>query len=60
MAGLAVVQKLESLGFTGSEAVKAFQMKWNEEHPQDQIGIDNIIGPMTMTKLGLPSPPPSS
>jgi hypothetical protein len=60
MAGLAVVQKLESLGFTGPEAVKAFQTNWNRTHPQDQIGIDNIIGPMTMSKLGLPPPPLSS
>ena len=60
MAGLAVVQKLESLGFTGPEAVKAFQVKWNLEHPQDKIGTDNIIGPMTMSRLGLPPPPASS
>lgn len=60
MAGLAVVQKLESLGFTGPNAVKGFQDKWNLDHPQDRIGADNIIGPMTMNKLGLPPPPASS
>lgn len=59
MAGLAVVQKLESLGFSGPTAVKQFQTKWNQEHPLDLIQPDNIIGPATMSKLGLPQPPSS-
>jgi hypothetical protein len=60
MSALAVAQRLESLGFTGPNAVKSFQDKWNLDHPTDMIGSDNICGPMTVTRLGLPLPPISS
>jgi hypothetical protein len=59
MAALGVAQKLESLGFTGPSAVQNFQNAWNRAHPQDLIGSDNACGPVTVSKLGLPPPPPS-
>lgn len=57
IAALEVVQALEVQGFTGPNAVKDFQTKWNLNHPGDLIGTDNICGPITVRKLGLPLPP---
>jgi hypothetical protein len=57
---LEVVSTLEKLGFSGPKAVEAFQTQWNKDHPTDLISVDNICGPKTVAKLGLPAPLPSS
>lgn len=33
-------------------SVKAFQVLWNKNHPDDQIGEDGIYGPQTKSRLG--------
>lgn len=60
VAALKAVHALESQGFHGPNAVKDFQAKWNKDHPGDSLTTDNLCGPATMNKLGLPPPPPSS
>lgn len=35
-----------------SLSVKAFQVLWNKNHPEDQIEEDGIYGPMTKERLG--------
>lgn len=56
LMGVEVFQKLGQLGFSGPEAVKKFQMKWNQEHPSDLLTVDNSCGPRTALKLGFVYP----
>lgn len=51
--GVQTVAKLAALGFTGPNAVKSFQDKWNTDHPTDLIGNDNTCGRETAKRLGV-------